>query len=422
MGRKPKNSIPIEIKEEVKKENVKQEAVAPSVSLSMNIDDEKRSKMDEATLKKIAKARAWEEKMVKAKSVGSNVIVSHAKQLLDMVDVVPTNIPSLDWALGIGGIGRGRIYEVFGDPGTGKTALMYQIMGRFQRRNKIVMFIDAEHTFDPLFAKVFGFDAEAETFLKLVKPTSTEQAFEIINSAIEEGIVDLICVDSIPLLTPKGVVEKRVNIDKTIAMYKAQVFGNHLIELVPKMSKAGASVIFSNHVAIADIGDRFAKYKDPKTKGGQEIEYNADIRFYLVNKGKVFNKDEEVIGAKVQYRVIKNKQAPNYRKSQTVFLNWGRGIMINLDIINMAKQFNIINQTSPGWFEVQGVDGKIQGFDNVIKQIVSTEGLLKSMKKEVYRIIDDQKTLKDEQCEVDMEKSTYKDKKKDSEENEGGEE
>lgn len=399
MGRKPKNHDVVV--NEKKNDNV-------------DINDEKQTKNgDNALAKRLAKSKEWEKKTEKAR--GSHVVVSHARQLLDMVDVVPTNIPSLDWALGIGGIGKGRIYEIFGDPGSGKTALMYHIMGRFQKKKKIVMFVDAEHTFDPKFAKVFGMDPEAETFLKLIKPRSTEEAFDIVGSAIEEGIVDLICVDSIPLLTPQAVVNKKVAIDRTIAMYKAQVFGNHLIELVPRMNKAGASVIFSNHVKI-DINDKFAKFKDPKTKGGQEIEYNSDIRFYMVNKGKIFNTapEPEVIGIKVQYRVIKNKQAPNYRRSQTVWLNWGRGIMVNLDIINIAKQFGVIEQTSPGWFEVPTL-GKVQGFDNVVKQVISSDGLLKDIKRKIYTIIGDQKTLKDEQCEVDMVKSADKKPKSETE-------
>jgi len=412
MGRKKKKDIIV--KGEIQNdENLIDEEVDDRLQANDKTEKNK-SKKEEPNEDKARKEKVNKWKSKTAEKYGTHVMISKAYQIIRAEDVIPTGIASLDYALGVGGVTGGRIYEIFGDPSTGKTVLTYHVIGKYQKAGKYCLFIDGERTFDPLFAGVFGVDVDDDTFLEPIQPESTEQTFEILEDAVNERVVDLIIVDSVSSLTPNEIVIGKRKIDNMTAAYKAQIFGRHLEKFVPIMSRARASIMFINHT-YDPIGDPHAKYKEPPTKCGKELKYHGDTRIEIQSRGRLVNKEGDDIGAKILYKIRKNKMAYGGRKSQVVWLNWGLGFRERRDLVLTAKHLNIIQ--GQAWYscpELFGDDWKMHGEKGLIKYFYDDNNNkgLKKLKKKVYEEIQNKRKLNKELFEEDEEKNKPQKKKK----------
>ena len=343
------------------------------------------------------------------KNYGDNVVRSKMSQVIKQEDVIPTRIPSLDWALGIGGIARGRIYEFYGDPASGKTALMLHIMAEFQKRGLTCMFIDAEHTFDGDFARIFGVDVEGNLFIEPIQPDTLEDAFDIMEEAIEDQTVDIIGIDSIAALVPEKYANDEREMSEMSAMYTASCLGHRFKKIVPVAAKGNVTIIFINHTY--ESQDQFAKYKEANTKGGKTIKFNEDVRLSIATKGGLRNNKDHVIGSKVKYKVWKNKMSYNGRSSELVRLHWSKGFITDYDIVRSAIKFGIIT-VQGAW--LQFGEEKHQGLKKMYSVLKDNKDMLSSLKELVYEEVRKQRYMSDDLAEIDEEKTEQKNKDKDS--------
>jgi len=275
---------------------------------------------------------------------GSDFARRQAMQKIDPAkNVITTGVFAVDWALGVGGIFRGRLYEVFGDPGSGKTCFTFNVIGEYQKAGKVVAFIDAEHAFDAIFAQRFGVNIEQ---LWILEPDTLEEAFDSIYQMVEQEAVDLIVVDSVPAMVPKLIMEGQEKELNWIG-YPAIQMNRHVEKLNAKMGKSKTSVIFINQT-YEKIGDIYAKFKEPETKRGKGLKFYASVRIEVKKKKTLKNNDKDAIGNTSLFYIRKNKLAIPYRKADNIYLNYMRGYDKELDMINMALKFKLV-QKKAGW-------------------------------------------------------------------------
>jgi recombination protein RecA len=304
--------------------------------------------MDENHKKALAAALGQIEKQFGKGSVmrlGDSAIVRD-------VPVVSTGSLGLDVALGIGGLPRGRVVEIYGPESSGKTTLTLQVIAECQKAGGTAAFVDAEHALDPIYAEKLGVNLDD---LLVSQPDTGEQALEITDMLVRSGAVDVIVVDSVAALTPKAEIEGEMG-DSHVGL-QARLMSQALRKLTGSIKRTNAMVIFINQIRMK-IGVMFGSPET--TTGGNALKFYSSVRLDIRRIGAL-KKGDEVIGNQTRVKVVKNKVAPPFRQAEFEIL-YGSGISRQGEIIDLGAQHNIIDK-SGSWYSYKG-DRIGQGKDN----------------------------------------------------------
>jgi recombination protein RecA len=277
----------------------------------------------------------------------------------------------LDAALGIGGLPRGRVIEIYGPESSGKTTLALHAIAEAQKRGGIAAFIDAEHAFDRFYAQKLGIDIEN---LLVSQPDNGEQALEIVDNLIRSGAIDIIVIDSVAALTPKSEIEGEMG-DSKMGL-QARLMSQALRKLTANISKTGACCIFINQLR-EKIGVMFGNPET--TTGGNALKFYASIRLDI-RKVNQIKEGEESTGNRVKVKVVKNKVAPPFKKAEFDIM-YGVGISKTGEIIDLGTDLNIIKK-SGSWFSY-GETKLGQGRDAVKKLLLDNPELSEELEARV---------------------------------------
>ena len=274
------------------------------------------------------------------------------------VDAIPTGSLALDAALGIGGVPKGRIIEIYGPESSGKTTLALHIVAQAQKRGGEVAFVDAEHALDPDYAARIGVDIDS---MLVSQPDTGEQALEITDALVRSGAVDVVVVDSVAALTPRAEIEGEMG--DTFVGLQARLMSQALRKLAGNISKTNCVVIFINQLRMK-IG---VMYGNPETTtGGNALKFYASVRIDI-RRIEAIKNGTEIIGNRTRAKIVKNKVAPPFKEA--VFdIMYGEGISKWGELVDMAVQLDLI-QKSGSWFSI-GDERIGQGRDNARKYLM----------------------------------------------------
>lgn len=286
------------------------------------------------------------------KNYGKGAVMRLGDRPEMVVDAIPTGSLALDAALGIGGVPRGRIIEIYGPESSGKTTLALHIVAQAQKKGGEVAFVDAEHALDPEYAAALGVDIDS---MLVSQPDTGEQALEITDALVRSGAVDVVVVDSVAALTPRAEIEGEMG-DSFVGL-QARLMSQALRKLAGTISKTNCVVIFINQLRMK-IG---VMYGNPETTtGGNALKFYASVRLDVRRVESIKN-GTEVIGNRTRVRVIKNKVAPPFREA--VFdIMYGEGISRFGELLDIGVQLELV-QKSGSWFSL-GDERIGQGRDN----------------------------------------------------------
>jgi len=251
------------------------------------------------------------------------------------VDIIPTGSPSLNLALGVGGIPRGRIIEIYGAESSGKTTLVLHIVAEIQKKGGKAAFVDSEHALDPEYADKIGVKTKE---LLISQPDNGEQALDIVEALVRSGAIDLIIVDSVAALTPKAEIEGEMG-DQQIGL-QARLMSRALRKLAAIAHKTNTAIIFTNQTRM-QIG--MMMFGNPvTTPGGKALKFYSSVRIELKRRAQI-KKGDEIIGSRIKAKVVKNKVAAPFRETEFDIL-YNEGISYSGDLLNMGIKESVVTK------------------------------------------------------------------------------
>lgn len=288
------------------------------------------------------------------KQFGKGSIMRMNSDVVEKVPVISTGSLKVDTALGIFGIPKGRVIEIYGPESSGKTTLTLQTIAQCQKAGGVCAFVDAEHALDPIYAAKLGVNMDE---LLISQPDTGEQALEIVDTLVSSGAVDLVVVDSVAALTPRAELEGEMG--DSLPGLQARLMSQALRKITGSISKTKTTVVFINQLRMK-IGIMMPGQSPETTTGGNALKFYASVRLDIRRIGSV-KKGDEVIGNQVKIKVVKNKMAPPFRIAQTEIL-FGEGISLLSELIDLGSDHDIIEK-SGAFYRYKGeVIG--QGKDN----------------------------------------------------------
>ncbi len=330
--------------------------------------------------KKSAKAVAVENDRKKAldaalqqieKSYGKGAVMRLGDNLGMKVDSIPTGSMALDAALGIGGLPRGRIIEIFGPEASGKTTLALHAVAEAQKKGGEAAYIDVEHALDPVYARALGVDVDS---LLVSQPDTGEQALEIMEALIRSGAVDIVVLDSVAALVPRAEIEGEMG-DSHVGL-QARLMSQAMRKLAPVVSKSNCIAIFINQLRLK-VG---IVYGNPEvTSGGNALKYYASVRLD-VRRTETLKSAGEAIGSHTRVKVVKNKVAPPFKEAEFDVI-YGQGISRDGELVDLAVKFDII-QKAGAWFSYKE-ERLAQGRDNTKEYLKNHPELFAEIEQQV---------------------------------------
>ncbi|HEX6832664.1 MAG TPA: recombinase RecA [Rudaea sp.] len=288
------------------------------------------------------------------KQFGKGTVMRMGDRAADVVEAIPTGSLMLDIALGIGGLPRGRVVEIYGPESSGKTTLTLQVVAQAQKLGGTCAFIDAEHALDPSYAEKLGVQVDD---LLLSQPDTGEQALEIADMLVRSSSIDVIVVDSVAALTPRAEIEGEMG--DQLPGLQARLMSQALRKLTANIKKSNTLVIFINQLRMK-IGVMMPGQSPETTTGGNALKFYASVRLDIRRIGAV-KKGEEVVGNQTKIKVVKNKLAPPFKQVVTEIL-YGEGISREGELIDMGSDNKIVDK-SGAWYSY-GSERIGQGKDN----------------------------------------------------------
>jgi len=302
---------------------------------------------------------------------GSIMRLGENQALIPSTDVVPTGSLGLDVALGIGGLPRGRIVEIFGPESSGKTTLTLHAVAECQKKGGICAFVDAEHAIDVGYARKLGVNVDD---LLISQPDTGEEALEIVDALIRSGVVDMIVVDSVAALTPKAEIEGNMG-DSHMGL-QARLMSQALRKLTGTIAKSKTILIFINQIRMK-IGVMFGNPET--TTGGNALKFYCSVRLDI-RRMTAIKVGEEVVGSRTVVKVVKNKVAPPFKRAEFDIL-FGQGISRLGEVVDTATEQNILEK-SGSWYSFEGQ--KVgQGRDNVVQFLKDNPAIAKAIDKAI---------------------------------------
>lgn len=305
------------------------------------------------------------------KQFGQGAIMKLGDKATEDVAVIPTGCLPVDIAVGIGGIPRGRIVEIYGPESSGKTTLALHIIAEAQKMGGIAAFVDAEHALDAIYAQKLGVNTDE---LLISQPDYGEQALEIVDSLVRSGAVDVIVVDSVAALVPKAEIEGDMG-DQHVGL-QARLMSQALRKLTGNLNRTKTALVFLNQVRIK-IGVMFGNPET--TTGGTALKFYATIRMEI-RKVTGIKEGADVIGNRTKVKVVKNKIAPPFKEVE-FDIYYGEGISREASIIDMATEVNVIDK-SGAWYSYKG-DRLGQGRENVRTFLKNNPAVLETIENEL---------------------------------------
>jgi recombination protein RecA len=306
------------------------------------------------------------------KTYGKGTVMKLSDERVMDVPAISTGSLGLDIALGIGGIPRGRVTEIYGPESSGKTTLTMHCIAEAQKKGGMAAFIDAEHAFDKSYAEKLGIDTEN---LLISQPDNGEQALEIAEHLIRSGAIDIIVIDSVAALVPKGELEGEMGESKM--GLQARLMSQALRKLTGTISKTGCSCVFINQLR-EKIGVMFGNPET--TTGGNALKFYASVRLDIRRIGQIKESSDDITGNRVRVKVVKNKVAPPFKVVEFDIM-YGRGISKSGEIVDLGVELNVI-QKSGSWFSYNG--SKLgQGRDSVKQLIEDNPELADDLEKKI---------------------------------------
>ena len=328
---------------------------------------------------------------------GKGAIMRLGDRIKVNVDVIPTGSVSLDAALGVGGVPRGRIIEVFGPESSGKTTLALHIVAEAQKLEGLAAFVDAEHALDPTYAKKIGVDT---VNLLVSQPDSGEQALEIVETLVRSGALDIIVIDSVAALVPRAEIEGEMG-DSHMGL-QARLMSQALRKLTGTVSKSNTCVIFINQIR-EKIGVMFGNPET--TTGGRALKFYTSIRMDI-RRIATIKEGQDVVGNRTKVKVVKNKMAPPFRNAEFDIM-YSQGISQIGDVLDQAVEHNLI-QKSGTWFSY-GETRLGQGRENVKRYLKEDDKLLSQLEikvREKLGLIESEETEIEEKPKEAVEEKT----------------
>ena len=326
----------------------------------MSIDNEQKKKALDAALLQIEK------------QYGKGAVMKLGDPSVQMnIETIPTGSLSLDIALGLGGIPKGRIIEIYGPESSGKTTVTLHMIAEVQKRGGIAGFIDAEHALDPVYAKNIGVDIDN---LYISQPDSGEQALEIAETMVRSGAIDIVVIDSVAALVPKAEIDGDMG-DSHVGL-QARLMSQALRKLTAVISKSNCAVIFINQLR-EKVGVMFGNPET--TTGGRALKFYSSVRMD-VRRIESLKQSGEVSGNRTRIRIVKNKSAPPFKEAEFDIM-FGKGISYAGDVLDLAAKVDIVNK-SGAWYNYGG--NKIgQGRENAKNYLLAHPEVLSEIDRKV---------------------------------------